>query len=195
MNTNELSPEKSLQLISGMIAKCRKDFEKNSGTPMNIWGITVTAVSIVIWLLLRESGNGLWNLLWFAIPAIGYPLSYIIIGRKAEKRAKNFLNEAIGHVWQIFGICSMLLASLTCLFFNEALPVLTSLIILILGFSTTVTGMFLKNYLIACGGFITAIAGSILAVILPHIAHPLILAGAAIISLVIPGIILNIKSK
>lgn len=195
MNTNDLTPEKSLQLISGMIAKSRKDFEKDSGTPMNIWGLTVTAVAIAIWILLKETGNGTWNLLWFAIPAIGYPVSYLMIGRKKESRAKNFLNESIGHIWKIFGITSMLLAAVAVLFFNEMLPVLTAMTILILGTSTALTGMLLKNYYIASGGMIVAIAGTVLAIILPRIAGPLILAGAAIVSLIIPGIILNIKSK
>lgn len=195
MNTNDLTPEKSLQLISGMIAKSRKDFEKDSGTPMNIWGLTVTAVAIVIWILMKETGNGIWNLLWFAIPVIGYPVSYLMIGRKRENRAKNFLNESIGQIWKIFGIVSMLLAAIAVLFFNEMLPVLTALIILVLGFSTALTGMLLKNYYIAGGGMIVAIAGTILAIILPRIACPLILSGSAIVSLIIPGIILNIKSK
>lgn len=36
METNELTPEKSLQIINEAIEKSRKDFEKNSGSPMII---------------------------------------------------------------------------------------------------------------------------------------------------------------
>ena len=34
METNEMTPEQSLQVISDAIAKSRKDFERKAGTPM-----------------------------------------------------------------------------------------------------------------------------------------------------------------
>lgn len=63
MEANDMTPEKSLQLISEAISKSRRDFEKNSGTPMIIWGITLMVFSLIIWLILRTTGNPLWNLL------------------------------------------------------------------------------------------------------------------------------------
>jgi uncharacterized membrane protein (DUF106 family) len=62
MEANDMTPEKSLQLISEAISKSRRDFEKNSGTPMIIWGITLMVFSLIIWLILRTTGNPLWNL-------------------------------------------------------------------------------------------------------------------------------------
>jgi hypothetical protein len=63
METNEMTPEKSLQVISDAIARSRKDFEKNAGAPMILWGVVVLVFSIVIWLLLRSTENHMWNIL------------------------------------------------------------------------------------------------------------------------------------
>lgn len=195
MITNEFTPEKSLQLISDVIEKSRRDFEKNSGTPMILWGGIVLAVSVVIWLLLYRTGNGAWNYLWFVIPVAGWPVSYFLIGRKEEKRAKNFLNEAIGQVWLLFGAVSTLLAVLVCFVFPDLRPLLTLMIILILGFSTALTGMLLKNHVITAAGAVVAVAGSILAVLLPPLSWPLLLGGSSFAALVLPGIMLNLKRK
>ena len=63
METNGMTPEQSLQVISDAIAKSRKDFERNAGTPMILWGVIVLIFSIVIWLLLRTTDNLMWNFL------------------------------------------------------------------------------------------------------------------------------------
>lgn len=195
MNTTDFTPEKSLQLISEMIEKSRKDFEKDSGTPMIVWGLTVTAVSAAVAYLLMTTGNPYWNFLWFAIPAIGYPLAYFTYGKKDEKRAKNFLGTAISGVWGTFGVLSILIAVIACFFFNEAIGYITPMIILLLGFSTTLTGLFVRNYVISSGGFITAVAGSVLSIAVSPEMMPLLLAGSAVIALLIPGIILNLRKK
>lgn len=195
MESTDFTPERSLKLISEMIEKSRRDFEENSGTPMIIWGSIVCAVSAVVWYLLYSTGNGMWNFLWFAIPLLGYPLAYMLVGRKEEKRAKSFLNDAIGYVWILFGAVSMLLAVLSCFVYTEAMPYLTQQIVLLLGFSTAVTGMLLKNYVIAAGGTVVAVGGCLLSVAVSAISLPLITGGASMIALLVPGIILNIKRK
>ncbi len=57
METNEMTPERSLQIINDAIEKSRKDFEKNAGTPMIFWGSIVLLFSITVWILLMQTGN------------------------------------------------------------------------------------------------------------------------------------------
>ena len=45
METNELSPEKSFKIINEAIEKSRKDFEKDAGSPMILWGAVVLVFS------------------------------------------------------------------------------------------------------------------------------------------------------
>lgn len=195
MNTNELSPERSIQIISEMVEKSRKDFEKDSGTPMIIWGAVVTFVSIIIWYILKISSNPYWNLLWFTIPIIGYPLNYFLCYKKQEKRAKNFLNSAIATIWGCFGVIATLLPIIACTLFHEAMMYLTSWITIILGFASALTGLLMKNYWLTISGFIVTIAGSLASIIIESMDIALLMGCAALITLLIPGIILNLKKK
>lgn len=195
MNTNELSPEKSIQIISEMIDKSRKDFEKDSGTPMIIWGAVVTIASIIIWYVLKTTSNPYWNLLWFTIPIVGYPFNYFLYYKKQEKRAKNYLNSAIATIWGCFGIIATLIPIIACTLFHEAMMFLTSWITIILGFASALTGLLMKNHWITLSGFVVAIAGGIVSVFLDNSNIPLLMGGAALITLLIPGIILNLKKK
>lgn len=195
METANLTPEKSLEIISGIIQKSRKDFERNSGTPMIVWGTTVTVVSAAVQYLLSTTGNAYWNLLWFAIPAIGYPAAYLVCGKKAEKRARNFLDDVIGYVWGCFGAMSVLIAVLGCCFFDGLVGHLTQMIVLLLGFCTALTGLFIKNSMITVAGFLTGVAGCVVSTVIDPIFLPLLMGGASVIALLLPGTILNMKKK
>lgn len=63
METNEMTPEKSLKIISEAIARSRRDFEKNAGTPMILWGAVVLIFSMAVWILLKQTDNQSWNYL------------------------------------------------------------------------------------------------------------------------------------
>lgn len=112
METNELTPEKSLEIISDAITKGRREFEKNSGTPMIFWGCIILVFSIVIWMILKQTENPLWNFLWFGVPAIGWPLSLICIKDTGIKGAKNFINETVKQVWTGYGIFATAIAAI-----------------------------------------------------------------------------------
>lgn len=195
MRTNELSPEKSIQIISEMVEKSRKDFEKDSGTPLIVWGTVVTLVSVMVWYVLKVTVEPYWNLLWFSIPVIGYPASYFMCRKKQEKRAKNFINSTIGAIWGCFGVVATLLPLIACTLYHEALVYLSSWITIVLGFSSALSGLLLKNYWIAMGGFVVAVAGSMASIAMEAVDLPLLMGGAALITLLIPGIILNGKRK
>ena len=49
MDTNEMTPEKSLQVITEAISRSRRDFEKNAGKPMILWGVIVMIFSFITW--------------------------------------------------------------------------------------------------------------------------------------------------
>lgn len=178
-----------------MLEKSRKDFEKDSGTPMIIWGAVVTIVSIIIWYVLKATSNLYWNLLWFAIPLVGYPFNYFLYYKKQEKRAKNFLNNAIATIWGCFGIIATLLPIIACTLFHEAMMFLTSWITIILGFASALTGLLMKNHWITMSGFVVAIAGGLVSVFMDYSNIPLLMGCAALITLLLPGIILNLKKK
>lgn len=197
MESNELSPEKSLQLISDMISKSRTDLSKTTGKPFLIWGFCVLTTSLLVWITWSQTGNPKWNLLWYAMIVAGGGLS-LLLQRKRSKRgekrtARTFIGSAIDTTWILFGCISCSVAVINIF---VAIPVLLY-ILLLMGFATALTGSLLKRpAIIACG------VASIL-VCIPLGAgfwnmgpdSTLAMSLSALISLVIPGFILNGKSS
>ena len=192
METNEMTPEQSLQVISDAIAKSRKDFERNAGTPMILWGAIVLVFSVVIWLLLRTTDNLLWNFLWFGIPLTGWPLSHIYLKDKEIKGARNFVNDTIGQIWIGYGIFALLTAGALSFIAAEYIGVIT---MTLLGYAAAMTGMVLKNRFITIGGFITGIGGVVALCMFRTCDVTLAFSVASVVSLILPGIMMNRNNR
>ena len=190
MKTNEMTPEQSLQIISEAIAKSRRDFEKNSGTPMIIWGVIVLIFSFIVWIPLRMTGNPIWNFLWFAVPVVGVIISRFRLERPEVKGARNFINETIGQVWIGYGIFATVIALVLAFVAPQHIG---TIILSLLGYGTFMTGRLLKNAYITAGGMITGICGTALLLFLETYDATLIFAGASMLCLILPGIMMNRK--
>ena len=188
METNELTPEKSLQIINEAIEKSRKDFEKNSGSPMIIWGSVVLIFSIVILLLLKMTGNLSWNFLWFGIPVLGWPLSSLLLKGKCKNGGKSFISNTIGQVWITYGIFATVLSVVFAFMAPQFTGYITAVL---LGFSAVMTGLILKNGYITAGGFITGLGCTVALFFSNNEIIPLFFAIASILNLIIPGIMMN----
>ena len=196
MEQNEMTPEKSLKLMAEVINKSRKDLEKNSGTPLLFWGIVVAVTAMVVEFLLSKTGNQAWNYLWFAIPVVGGALSPVVLKKRTETRAKNFLGEVIGYIWLLYGVITFLLALIIVFAIPGLKPFLTLATVLLLGFATSLSGIILKSNIIVGSGIVVALGGVILLSMLDGAGTIALTIGlAVIIALIIPGIVLNLKSK
>lgn len=203
MENNELNPEKSLQIISEAIRRSRREFEKNAGTPLIIWGVSIFLLSLVVWLVWKSTGNPAWNFLWFSTIILWIVFS--IIGKKKEKevKTKNFLGEIIGYVWISYGIFAIGISAVSCFIFssNSGLNIylssafLVMIIGILLGFSAMITGLLVKNLWIVIAGIINGLGTPIAFGFLDDADLTLLIGIASLITLLIPGIILNLQSK
>lgn len=192
METNEMTPEQSLQVISDAIAKSRRDFEKNAGTPLVLWGCVVTLFSIVVWILLKVSGNVNWNFLWFGVPVVGWPLSSILLKGKCAKGGNSFISRSLGEIWIAYGVFATVLSAVFAFLHLEFIGYFTAIL---LGFASTITGLVLKNRFITAGGFITGLGCTIAFFIVQKNDVTLFFAAAALLNLIIPGVMMNRKSN
>lgn len=195
MEKNEMTPEKSLQIISEAIARSRKDFEKSAGTPLIIWGTTVLFFSLIIWLLLKESGDARWNYLWFGIPAIGLPISRIVLKGREKNEPENFISSTLAHIWITYGIFATTLAATFVLITPQQTSSIGILTAALMGFAAVMTGMVLKNRIIIVGGFIIGIGCTVALFFMDGWDSSLLFAAAAVINLIVPGAIMNKKAK
>ena len=192
METNVMTPEKSLQIINEAIEKSRKDFEKNAGSPMIIWGVVVLVFSVAVWIMLTLTGNLNWNFLWFGIPVIGFPLTSILLKGKCKEGGESFISKTLGQIWAAYGIFATVLSAV----FAFIAPQFTGYIItVLLGFSAVMTGFVLKNNWITAGGFITGLGCTVALFFSQNEFVPLYFSAASILNLVVPGIMMNKRAK
>ena len=188
METNEMTTEKSLQIIGDAIAKSRRDFEKNAGKPMILWGVIVMIFSVLTWGVFRLTGAPVWFSLWFGVPVVGYPLTMLLVKKEKNKTTRNFVNQTLGQVWSIYGIFATALAVAfsfidpTCIAFAIAI---------LIGFATAVTGLILKNGWFVAGGVVTGIACPVILSLVHSADLNLMFAAIALVDLLIPGLFIN----
>ena len=188
METNEMTTERSLQIIGDAIAKSRRDFERNAGKPMILWGTIVMLFSILTWGVFRLTGDPVWFCLWFGVPLVGYPLTVLIVKKDKNKTTKNFVNQTLGQVWGIYGIFATALA--VAFFFIDPTYIAFA-IALLMGFATAVSGLILKNTWFMVGGLVTGIGCPIILTLVHSADLNLMFAAIALVDLLIPGLFIN----
>ncbi len=164
----EMTAQESLSLISETMNNNRKDIVRSSGKYFVLWGILLTVFSLLVFILWKTTGKAEWNNLWFALPAIGYPLARLVKNKDKSARAENYISRINGGIWGAFGVFACSIALFTVLysqFGNSQVTAivlgatLTAQIVLLFGIAETISGIVLKNRVIKIAGWITGIGG------------------------------------
>lgn len=164
----EMTAQQSLSLITETLNNNRKEIVRNSGKYFVMWGVLLTVFSLLVYILWKTTGKAAWNNLWFALPAIGYPLSRWMKNKNDSSRAENFISRINGGIWGTFGLFACSVALFTVLygqFGSNTLAAivleatLTAQIVLLFGMAETISGIALKNWTIKIAGWITGIGG------------------------------------
>ena len=177
---NEMTAQESLRIISETMNNNRRDILRNSAKYFLLWGALLTAMSLTIYLLWHSSGKPVWNLLWFAMPVIGYLLAGILHKRDAAI-PDNLVGKPTGQVWAPFGALSVTISAISC--FLVPMP-LTLVIVVLMGCAEAVSGILLKNWPIIIGGFVLAVGGAVAAMLLKTEAQLLLFTLGGIILMV-----------
>lgn len=190
MEEKQLNEKESLQLITQMIRNTQRKFEKGSGIPFLVWGYTTVIVSLAVWYMLTRTLDYRWNGLWLAIPVIGYPIMMLSI-KNNDPNPKTYIDKIITYVWIVFGVSAFILSVASA--FVPNFPILFSIVLLI-SMGTAITGLIIKFGLLSIAGFI-GMGLSFMCLIVNTADSILIFAALFLLVQVIPGHILNYKSR
>ena len=187
---NEMSAQQSLQIITETFNKSRKGILRNSAKYFLLWGALLTAISLVIYLLWNFTGKPQWNFLWFAMPAIGYPIA-MLMGKYDVAVPQNEVSKMLTGVWRVFGVFAITLSVVAiCL-----VPMNVSLIIVILlGLAECMSGVLLKNWPIIICGFLLGVCGAVVAMLVKSEAQLLIFTLGGVL-LLVTGAIMKLQNK
>ncbi len=189
METNKLSPEKSLELITQVITQARNKFEEN-GFIYTFWGILIAITSISQFILLK---NEHYDINWYPylLMPIGAIYSTIYYSKKKGKSKQNLISKIVSALWIVLSINMMILGFL---FANNLKENLIPIILILLSIGTIVSGTSMKSKLLLYSGIFIGLS-AFLCFYLEWIYHPLLMGIVSIIAVLIPGIILMVQHK
>lgn len=189
MEEKKLNEKESLELIAQMISSTKQRFEGGSSKPFLIFGYTTVIIALLVYLLISKTANYQFHWLWFLIPIVGYFGMYLS-RKKNQRRTKNQIDFIIRTVWFVNGIACFIIALGA---FYVRIPIL-SMIVLLMGICTAITGLIIKSKLISISGFIGMFSSTLLFLINGN-EKILVFGLVFLVTMIIPGHILNFKTN
>lgn len=184
MQEENFSQQDSLRLITEMIGKAKKSYV-TKGTASIVWGSLIVLCSMVTWARIKfgfDIGFDVWLLLLFAlIPQIFFSIK--------ERKSKSFTSHDEGtvfFVWITFAVCIFILSFYNSKFGNANS---STLVIMLYGIPTFITGGIFKFRPMIIGGLICW-ALSIASIYTTVDNDMLLMAASGLFAWLIPGIIL-----
>jgi len=189
MEAKNLNEKESLELISQMIRSSRLKLENGNGMPFLIWGYTTFIVSLLVYFLVNTTGDYHYHWFWFLIPVIG-SIGMFIFQKGNVKHARNFIDRVVGNIWLVNGSAAFLISF--CAFYFR-IPIL-SIMILLMGMATALTGLVIKFKPFILSGFL-GMASCVVPFFMKGNEQIIVFGVIFLVMMVIPGHILNLKSK
>lgn len=189
MQTEKLSAEKSLELITDVIAQARKKFEEN-GFIFMFWGALIAIAAIGQFVLLKyEYYTTNWYP-YFLMP-LGGIYSMYYFSRKEGHNKHNQISKMVSYAWGVLSINMLVLGFLLGrLLIENLIPV----ILILLAVGTIISGVSVRSRLLLFSG-ITINLSAFAGFYIPILYQPLLMGIVAIAAIFIPGIILMVQYK
>ena len=198
-DNDKLTAERSLEIIREAIEQGKRDVARNAGTPMIMWGVLTCVTGCIVCTLWMLTGDAVWNLLWFAMCAVGWAVQTVLKRREhRESRPGSYVWKLVGWTWAVFGMLAVAVAFFGMLSYDASvyasrLPI-TAVIMLLLMFASSVTAYVMRDkaYGVFIGGNIILVNFTLM---YPGPYESLCLALSAVTLLVIPGIMINRQAR
>ena len=151
MTTNNLSPEKQLQLIQSTIAQAKENLSNHS-FPFLFWGWLVSFTALINFLLLSYSSFGEKSYLIWPVSMVFGAIYIVLYYRKAEKTERHLthLEYFLSRLWMVLG--AILLLFSFCITFIDLSP--WFFFPFIAGLGTVISGVVLKFTPLSLGGIL-----------------------------------------
>jgi len=197
--TNNLTAERSLEIIKKSIDDNRKEMINNTSGILIWWGALVTITALICWYFTRgEQDNGWIHLSWFVMAVLGFAGERMFKAKNAP-HAVNFVERTVGAIWLSFcafalgmGVVASVSAQLDTTFSPAVFSVaIYPVILLLMSMACTITGFVLQSKLISTCGILGGLISMAEIYFIFDETGMLVLAVVALIELVLPGIIIN----
>lgn len=167
IENNELTAERSLEIITEQIEQSRKTVSKSTGQALYVAGLSMMAMSIVIAITNYMTKTPLGHLLWFVLPLV------IIWAQKKNKVREHapvsLIGTLVGKTWWTFATFTLVFFLITIIWNSVAVRLydpdvyvrlqirVTPIIVLLMGMTVTINGHILRSRWLVAFGLIAGI--------------------------------------
>ena len=183
MEEKKISEQESLELITRMINQTKKDLSVGNGDSFLMWGYLSAAISLAVIVMLLATNDPRYAWLYMVIPIAGFTVSGIKTYKAKRKShvASTYASNTINNVWAIISAVFAVYAISCLLHFGEVRS-WNGMFLL---------GMLLPGVVIGTGLLRDFVCGEQVISIMQM--GQMVLS--FVITLIIPGHILNLKAK
>ncbi|MBR6963268.1 MAG: hypothetical protein IKH86_06480 [Prevotella sp.] len=171
---NNLTAERSLEIITAQIERSRKTVSKDAGLSLFIAGLCIIGVAIVTAVCALLTGNMAFHLLYVLVPVLVIGIERYV-KRNQPKVPDSIISTMVDKTWQTFGIFvlsffvlfflfnrlmlhdALVADNMQVYFQNRINPV--RIILLMMGMAVTINGYTLKSKWMVWCGIIGGIGG------------------------------------
>lgn len=196
MEDRTLNEKESLELITQMIQNTRRNLDAGSGNMFLLWGYmgALTTLSVLAGVYFTKNPAWMWG--FWIIPLVGY-LMMLFLLRKRKKPVKSYIDKVLVQTWMIFGlVCMMFVLTATGTGRYELILPLCGIMVSI---GSLVTGCIIRYasfFLFSALGLLGSIYTLFNALTEGTTYLSLLwFVGIVILSMIIPGHILNHKVR
>lgn len=187
MDEQNISPEESLQIITGMIGKAKSNFARGGSFYFLLWGSFIALADFGHFGLMKFTDYNHPYIVWLlVIPAVIITIVYSI--RKAGKRrvVPSSFDRIYGKLWWAIFVCILMVLAFMSNLNYQTTPV----ILLFSAVGTYVTGEVLRFRPLIFGGVGLAICATI-AFLVPIDFQYLVAGIGMCLGYIVPGIMLK----
>ena len=171
---NNLTAERSLEIITEQIERSRKSVSKDAGMSLFISGLCIIGIALLISIIVLFTHNTAYYLLYVLVPVVVWAVDRYV-KRNEPKVPASFISTMVDKTWQTFGIFvlaffllsilfnrlmlhdAMVADNIQVYFQNRINPV--RIILLMMGMAVTINGYTLKSKWMVWCGIIGGIGG------------------------------------
>ena len=189
MSTEDLTPQKSLELITQVISEAKIKFEEN-GFIYVFWG-AVTAIAAFSQFVLLKLEMYSQNWYPYLLMPLGMLYSAYYFSKKRGRSKGNQISKIISKTWIFLSINLLILGFVFAPMLEEHL---TPMILILLAIGIMVSGIAIRSRLL----FFSSIfinASAIVCFFIDWLYQPLLLSIVAVVAILIPGIQLMVQYK
>ena len=188
MNSTEMNPKESLELINQIVRDAKNRFEEN-GFAFMLWGSLIALCSFTQYYLITI-GRGSQSWYPYLLLPIVSILTMIYYAKK-EKGKKNHLSQISSRLW-IFTSFNIMI---TAFAFSPYLKShLIFVILLLIGIATVVSASFIRSRVLLFSGLVLNVA-AYLNFFINWKEQILLMGGISILAILLPGVFLYLKKR